>query len=127
MNRDDIEQFFQEVDHVASTPQIAMFFNVPATFVRSFAAENGVPMIGNAFAFTLETAEQFATEALDLDLDLDEEEAAEEEEAEEEEAEQEDEADTSDSDWEEDQGSEAEEEEESDDCHYEVVEKVYYR
>lgn len=87
--------------------------------------ENGVPMIGNAFAFTLETAEQFATEALDLDLD-----------------EEEDEEDSSVNEWEEEEDSEVEEEEDSeseeeedggleedgsDDCRYEVVEKVYYR
>ena len=66
-----MEDFFEQSGGVASTNQVSAFLGVSPGSVRAWATENGVPMVGNGFVFTLETTSEMAAELLDDDPDED--------------------------------------------------------
>ena len=61
----ELHEVFDDFGGVASTSQISEIFDVSPAVVRSWASENGVPLIGNGYAFTVEAAEGLAEEVLD--------------------------------------------------------------
>lgn len=63
----ELEDLMIELGGVASTTQIAAFYGLSHVAVRAWASENGVPMIGNAFAFTETAAQELAADLFDED------------------------------------------------------------
>jgi hypothetical protein len=76
----DLDEFFDQVGGVASTSQLADYFGISPVHVRAWAADNGVPIIGNAFAFTKEAAGSFGEDADLFESDEDDEDEGDEEE-----------------------------------------------
>jgi ribosomal protein L32 len=86
---DAINEWFEELDGVASVPDVADFLELDVNYVRDFARENELPRVGANYVFRAENALDLWAEAIAEDEDSEEEES-EEEESEEEESEDED-------------------------------------
>ena len=67
----DMDELFENAD-VLSTGDVAEFFGVGAGTLRSWGEENGVPKVGNAFAWTQESVEAAGDDLELFDTDEDE-------------------------------------------------------
>jgi hypothetical protein len=67
----EISVFVQEMGGVVSSPALAEALGIDPNLVRLWARENGVPMLGNSFAFTADMAAAFLADVLDEDDDDD--------------------------------------------------------
>jgi hypothetical protein len=75
MDAEDTESFVIANGGLVSAAQLAEWWELDAEPVRDWAAENGVPMDGNAFAFDVDAALDAEDDLLgDDDDDLDEDE-----------------------------------------------------
>lgn len=61
----NIEEYVDASGGVISSVQLAEFLGVNPAIVRGWANENGIPMVGNSFGFTVDTAADFVAEVLD--------------------------------------------------------------
>lgn len=70
----DLDTYFEQNGGVASVGQLAEYLGVSPASLRGWASENGLPIIGNAYAFTLDAAQAYVDDVLDEgDEDADEE------------------------------------------------------
>jgi hypothetical protein len=64
-----LSRLFFDNGGVLSTSQMAGYYCIPVSIIRIWAGDNGVPLVGNAFAFSEEMAAAFAADVLDAEED----------------------------------------------------------
>ena len=60
-----VEDFVEEMGGVVSSVQLAEFLGEDPANTRRWAHGNGIPLVGNAFAFTTEAASDYVAEEFD--------------------------------------------------------------
>jgi len=67
----ELEQFVEEAGGVVSVPDLAGFLGIDEQPVRDWAESNGVPRVGNSYAFLVDAALELAEDLLDEEPDED--------------------------------------------------------
>jgi hypothetical protein len=62
----DFDELFEDVN-VVGTTELADFTGLPKALICAWAAENGVDVVGNGYAWSQDDAEALAEELLDED------------------------------------------------------------
>ena len=64
-----VEDFVEEMGGVVSSVQLAEFLGEDPANTRRWAHRNGIPLVGNAFAFTSDAAADYVAEEFDEDVE----------------------------------------------------------